>query len=99
MLFDGVSNVFLKSGQLVSTSLLKQGCWAMSAELSKAKVKDDIDAVPDYSDFAKPHPLNDAYTTKDGFMVKQKLKVSAFTLPSQDSIGWSCLARKREQHV
>jgi hypothetical protein len=42
----------------------------MSSDLSKAKLKDNIMEAPDYSEFAKPHPLNDAYTTKDGSMIQ-----------------------------
>ncbi len=56
-------------GQLVSTSLLKQGCWIMSSDLVKAKLKDDVDEAPNYQ-FTQCDPERDAYTTKDGVMVQ-----------------------------
>lgn len=41
----------------------------MSSELVNAKLKDDMEAPPDYSQFAQPPPLRDAYATKDGHLV------------------------------
>ncbi len=57
-------------GQLVSTSLLKMGCWVMSPDLVKAKLKDDVEKPPKYSAIASTSPLREAYVCKDKVMVQ-----------------------------